>query len=73
VHCNLAVLCTSSGEGVVANLESYCFYIFGLDSLIIFGYFLLGALALLGYWISTRILLSIKVKVLEGWLQPMVG
>jgi len=41
--------------------------------LINFGYFLLGALALLGYWIATRTLLSVKVKVLGGWLRPMVG
>jgi hypothetical protein len=65
VHCSLAVLCASSGEGVAAS--------FGLDSLISFGYFLLGALALLGHWIATRILLSIKVKVLGGCLRPMVG
>jgi hypothetical protein len=37
------------------------------------GYFLLGALASLGYWIATRILFSVKVKVLGGWLRPMVG
>jgi hypothetical protein len=65
-------LCASSGEGVAASFEAYCFYLFGLDSLISFGYFLLGALALLGYWIATRILLSAKVKVLGGWLRPMV-
>jgi hypothetical protein len=64
-QCSLAVLCASSGEGAAASV--------GLDSLISFGYFLLGALALLGYWIATRILLSVKVKVLRGWLQPMVG
>jgi hypothetical protein len=46
---------------------------FLVDSLISFGYFLLAALALLGYRISTKILLPIKVKVLGGWLQPMVG
>jgi hypothetical protein len=73
VRCSLAVLCANSGEGVAASSEAYCFYLFGLDSLIKFGYFLLGALALLGYWISTRILLSVKVKVLGGWLRPMVG
>jgi hypothetical protein len=50
-----------------------CCASFGLDSLINFGYFLLGALALFGYWIATRILLSVKVKVLGGWLRPMVG
>jgi hypothetical protein len=36
-------------------------------------YFLLGALASLGYWIATRILFSVKVKVLGGWLRPVVG
>jgi hypothetical protein len=35
--------------------------------------FLLGALASLGYWIATRILFSVKVKVLGGWLPPVVG
>jgi hypothetical protein len=49
VHCSWAVLCASPGEGVVASSEVYSFYLFGLDSLISFGYFLLGALALLGY------------------------
>jgi hypothetical protein len=72
-HCSLAVLCASSGEGAAANSEAYCFYLFGLDSLISFGYFLLGALALLGYWIATKILLSVKVKVLRGWFRPMIG
>jgi hypothetical protein len=72
-HHSLAVLCASFGEGVATNSEAYCFYIFGLDSLIMFGYFFLGALAFLGYWIATRILLSFKVKVLGGWLRPMVG
>jgi hypothetical protein len=72
-HCSLAVLCASPGEGVAASSEVYCFYLSGLDSLISFGYFLLGALALLGYWFATRILLSVKVKVLGGWLRPMVG
>jgi hypothetical protein len=36
-------------------------------------YFLLGALASLGYYIATRILFSVKVKVLRGWLRPVVG
>jgi hypothetical protein len=72
-HCSLTVLCASSGEGDATSSEDYCFYLFGLDSLISFGYFLLGALALLGYWIATKILLSVKVKVLGGWLWPMVG
>ena len=36
-------------------------------------YLLLGALASLGYWIATRILFSVKVKVLGGWLRPVVG
>ena len=72
-HCSLAVFCASSGEGVVVSSEVYCFYLFGLDSLINFGYFWLVALPLLGYWFATRILLSVKVKVLGGWLWPMVG
>jgi hypothetical protein len=72
-HYILAVLCASYGEGVVASSEAYCLYLSGLDSLINFGYFLLGALALLGYWFATRILLFVKVKVLRGWLRPMVG
>jgi hypothetical protein len=37
------------------------------------GYFLLGALALLGYCFATRIIFFVKVKVLKGSLQPMVG
>jgi hypothetical protein len=65
--------CAQVLEKVLPPSEAYCFYLFGLDSLIRFGYFLIGALSLLGYWIATRILLSIKVKVLGGWLRPMVG
>jgi hypothetical protein len=57
-------LCASFGEGVAASSEAYCFYLFELESLINFGYFFLGALALLGYWIATSILLFVKVKVL---------
>jgi hypothetical protein len=72
-HCSLTVLCASLGEGAAASSEVYCFYLFGLDSLINFGYFLLVALPLLGYWFATRILLSVKVKVLGGWLRRMVG
>ena len=72
-HCSWVILCASPGEGVVASSEVYSFYLSGLDSLINFGYFLLGALALLGYWFATRILLSVKVKVLGRWLRPMVG
>jgi hypothetical protein len=49
--------CTSSWVGLSDQLD----------------YFFLGALASLGYWISTRILLVFKVKVLGGFLQPMVG
>jgi hypothetical protein len=66
-------LCASSGEGAAASFEAYCFYLSGLDSLISFGYFLLGALALLGYWFATGILLFVKVKVLGVWLRRMVG
>jgi hypothetical protein len=69
----MAVLCASYGDNVAASSEAYCFNLSGLDSLISFGYFLLGALDLLGYWFGTRILLFVKVKVLGGWLQPMVG
>jgi hypothetical protein len=50
-HCSWAVLCASPGEGVATSSEVYSFYIFGLDSLTNFGYFLLGALALLGYYL----------------------
>jgi hypothetical protein len=60
----MAVLCASSGEGDATSSEAYYFYIFGLDSLIRFDYFLLGALALLGYWIATKILLYVKVLIL---------
>jgi hypothetical protein len=50
VHiCSWAVLCASPGEGVATSSEVYSFGLSGLDSLINFGYFLLGALALLGY------------------------
>jgi hypothetical protein len=72
-HCNLAVLCASPGEGVVASSKVYCFYLSGLDSLISFGYFFLGALAFLGYWFANRILLSVKVKVLGGGFDLWLG
>jgi hypothetical protein len=47
---------------------------YGLDFLLDFWLFLLGALplekgelALVGYWSATRIIMSVKVKVLRGW------
>jgi hypothetical protein len=69
----MAVLCANPGEGVAANSEVYCFYLSGLDSLISFGYFFLGALALLGYWFATKICFSIKVKVLGGGFGLWLG
>jgi hypothetical protein len=48
-HCSWEVLCASPGEGAAASSEAYSFYLSGLDSLINIGYFLVGALALLGY------------------------
>jgi hypothetical protein len=72
VQCSPTILCASSGEGVIASSEACCFYLSGFPSLINFCYFLLGALALLGYWFAIRIIL-VKVKVLGGWLWPMVG
>jgi hypothetical protein len=56
------------GELKSGALASGWDHLFSLVSI-----FLLGALASLGYWIATRILFSVKVKVLGGWLQPVVG
>jgi hypothetical protein len=65
VHYSLAVLCASSGEGVAP--------VSGLDYLISFGYFLAWCISLAWLLIATSILLFVEVKVLEGWLRPMVG
>ena len=53
---------------------------YGLDFLLVFWLFLLGALPLekgalplVGYWSATGIILSVKVKVLEVAFVPMVG
>jgi hypothetical protein len=65
VHCSQAVLCASSGEGVAP--------ISGLEYLISFGYFLAWCISLAWLLIATMILLFVKVKVLGGWIRPMVG
>ena len=41
---------------------------YGLDFLLGFWLLLLGALPLVGYWSAIEIILSVKVKVLEGGL-----
>jgi hypothetical protein len=45
----------------------------GLEYLINFGYFLAWCISLAWLLIATMILLFVKVKVLGGWLRPMVG
>jgi hypothetical protein len=56
------------GELESGALASRWDHLFSLVSI-----FLLGALASIGYWIATRILFSVKVKVLGGWLRLVVG
>jgi hypothetical protein len=56
------------GELESGALASGWDHLFSLVSI-----FLLGALVSLGYWIATKILFLVKVKVLGGWLRPVVG
>jgi hypothetical protein len=64
-----AVLCASFlGELESGALASGWDHLFSFVSI-----FLLGAFSLSWLLIATRILFSVKVKVLEGWLQPVVG
>jgi hypothetical protein len=64
-----AVLCASFlGELESGALASGWDHLFSLVSI-----FLLGAFSLSWLLIATRILFSVKVKVLGGWLRPVVG
>jgi hypothetical protein len=57
----------------LGKMGKWCDSFWVVSSIQLCFYFLLGALASLGYWITTRILFSVKVKVLGGWLQLVVG
>jgi hypothetical protein len=63
------VLCASFlGELESGALASGWDHLFSLVSIL-----LLGAFSLSWLLIATRILFSVKVKVLGGWLRPVVG
>jgi hypothetical protein len=70
VHCSLAVLCASSGEGVAL--------VSGLDFLINFGYFLAWCISLAWLLIATRILLcqgqgARRVASTYGWVTRVLS
>jgi hypothetical protein len=74
--CRESQICAGScsfGAQVSGRAGKWCASFWVGSSVQLSFYFLLGALASLGYWIATRILFLVKVKVLGGWLRPVVG